>query len=366
MGRLAACVRLRGLAGREWETRVGAGEGGGGQGRGWWPGEGAGRVLALLDGAEVLARSSRHADAARGEVDHLIAVRRHLLVERGDAEMRPVVAHAGHELAEDVRLGDGAVNVGDDEADVGVEQPHGRGDGLPSLQARVHREDDGVRPRLETKRLELRGRRTQRLAEVAPRPRGATRAFALEAVDAAFGEEALHAALAVGRSVAVDRGGVAEGCTPQHLAQLTHLRNLRHLPRRPAQAARRARPKVVGEGLAVARPVPHLRRQRHGAAPQAALRLLGVRGVGGAQPVEGERGRVGPLERRRLAEAQVGHLQRGEIVGVVVEAAAARSRRDRVEDFVAARRLPLLATTDRVHLVVRRPARPAAPGEPRP
>eukprot|EP00964_Phaeocystis_antarctica_P106975 scaffold71749_cov60-Phaeocystis_antarctica.AAC.2 len=30
---------------------------------------------------------------------------------RGDSEMRPVVAHARHELAEDVALGDGAVDV---------------------------------------------------------------------------------------------------------------------------------------------------------------------------------------------------------------------------------------------------------------
>ena len=226
----------------------------------------------------------------------------------------------------------------------------------------MHREDDRVRPRLEPQRLELRGRRAQRLAEVAPRPRGATRTFALEAVDAALGEEALHAALAVGRGVAVDRGHVAEGCAPQHPPQLTHLP---HLPRRPAQAARRARPKVLGEGLAVARPMPHLRRQRHGAALQAAaLRLLGVRGVGEALSVKRHRHGVGPLEGRRLAEAQVGHLERGEIVGVVVEAAPPRSRRDRIEDFVTARRLPLLATTDRVHLA-RRPARPAAPREPR-
>ena len=111
--------------------------------------------------------------------------------------------------------------------------------------------------------------------------------------------------------------------------------------------------------------MPHLRRQRHGAALQAAaLRLLGVRGVGEALSVKRHRHGVGPLEGRRLAEAQVGHLERGEIVGVVVEAAPPRSRRDRIEDFVTAHRLPLLATTDRVHLA-RRPARPAAPREPR-
>eukprot|EP00966_Prymnesium_polylepis_P282546 6528747-Prymnesium_polylepis.1 len=51
-----------------------------------------GRAARLLDGGEVVARGARHADAARGEVHHLVSVGGDALVERRDALMRPVDA----------------------------------------------------------------------------------------------------------------------------------------------------------------------------------------------------------------------------------------------------------------------------------
>ena len=64
----------------------------------------------LLNRGEVVARGARHADAARRQVEHLVAIGGDARVERGHAEVRPCAPEA---RPRGVR-GDGRVRGGRD------------------------------------------------------------------------------------------------------------------------------------------------------------------------------------------------------------------------------------------------------------
>ena len=62
--------------------------------------------------------------------------------------MRPVVADAGHEVAEHVRLGDRAVDVGDDELGARLEEEEARRDHLRlGRRAEVHGREERLNGR---------------------------------------------------------------------------------------------------------------------------------------------------------------------------------------------------------------------------
>ena len=67
--------------------------------------------VALLEGLEVVLGDGGLADGAGAEVDDLVSVVPDLGVELRHAGLRPVPPDHGQQVAQHVRLGDGAVNV---------------------------------------------------------------------------------------------------------------------------------------------------------------------------------------------------------------------------------------------------------------
>ena len=67
--------------------------------------------VALLEGLEVVFGDGGLADGAGAEVDDLVSVVPDLGVELRHAGLRPVPPDHGQQVAQHVRLGDGAVNV---------------------------------------------------------------------------------------------------------------------------------------------------------------------------------------------------------------------------------------------------------------
>lgn len=71
-------------------------------------------LAVLYDRLEEVSRRARLTQRARGEVEELVLVLGDVRVERAEAGVGPVPAEDGGQVAHDVRLGDGAVDVGDD------------------------------------------------------------------------------------------------------------------------------------------------------------------------------------------------------------------------------------------------------------
>ncbi len=70
---------------------------------------------ALGYGLEVVLGDGGLADRPGRQVHDVVAVADDLGEERGDAGLGPVLPDDGQDVAQDVRLGDGPVNVGDDQ-----------------------------------------------------------------------------------------------------------------------------------------------------------------------------------------------------------------------------------------------------------
>ncbi len=69
--------------------------------------------VALADGLEVVLGDAGLADGPGRQVGDVVAVVHDLSEEGGDAGLGPVTADDGQHVAEHVRLGDGAVDIGD-------------------------------------------------------------------------------------------------------------------------------------------------------------------------------------------------------------------------------------------------------------
>mmetsp|Transcript_4233 Transcript_4233/g.13540 ORF Transcript_4233/g.13540 Transcript_4233/m.13540 type:complete len:332 (-) Transcript_4233:1639-2634(-) len=87
--------------------------------------------------------------AAGGEVDEVVAVLGDLGVEGAQPRVRPVLAEEGGDVAHDIRLGDRAVDVGDDELRRLAPEEDGRRDVDLAAQGRAGRKADRVGPRVQ-------------------------------------------------------------------------------------------------------------------------------------------------------------------------------------------------------------------------
>lgn len=72
-------------------------------------------MIVLLDTLKVPPSGVGLTDGAGSEVHDFVAVLRDISVELGHTEMRPVAANHGKDMAQRVRLGDRAVDVGNDD-----------------------------------------------------------------------------------------------------------------------------------------------------------------------------------------------------------------------------------------------------------
>ena len=75
--------------------------------------------VSLLQGLQIVLRDGSLANGPGAEVHDLVSVIPDLAVQLGHPRLGPVPAYDGEKVTEDVRLGDGAVNVGYDDL-VGV------------------------------------------------------------------------------------------------------------------------------------------------------------------------------------------------------------------------------------------------------
>ncbi len=109
--------------------------------------------LTLGYGLEVVLGDGGLADRPGRQVHYVVAVVDDLGEKRGDAGLGPVLPDDGEDVAQDVRLGDGPVDVGDDQLVGGLPPVDvaaaARGALVGGGDAELHL----VRPRLETELL---------------------------------------------------------------------------------------------------------------------------------------------------------------------------------------------------------------------
>lgn len=70
--------------------------------------------IALANGAQILPGHPALANGPGRQIQQLVAVLFDLREELSHAQLGPVLAHHGQDMAQDVRLGDGAIDVRDD------------------------------------------------------------------------------------------------------------------------------------------------------------------------------------------------------------------------------------------------------------
>ncbi|GIX65254.1 DNA-directed RNA polymerase subunit I, putative [Babesia caballi] len=112
-------------------------------------------LVVLSQAEEVLARGVGLADGASSEVDDVVAVGTDLGEEVRNASVRPVTTEDGHDVTQGVGLGDGAVDVGNDDARVRGPEVEARVHALGALQGGIDREGNPVDAHVEVERGEL-------------------------------------------------------------------------------------------------------------------------------------------------------------------------------------------------------------------